>query len=62
VRNGQCSCMDYRRHSAEHPCKHLLALALGQELGIVPPQSTTVAGHQGPLEPFHRARAGTNGG
>jgi len=34
VQNGHCECSDYLRHGAGHDCKHRLALALCQELGI----------------------------
>ncbi len=39
VCGGQCSCEDYRRHGMGHFCKHLLAVALGEELAMlhVPP-------------------------
>jgi hypothetical protein len=35
VCDGRCSCEDYRRHGMGHVCKHLLAVALGQELGMI---------------------------
>jgi hypothetical protein len=44
VRDGQCTCEDYRRHGMGHFCKHLLAVALGQELGIIPDASAADAG------------------
>ena len=34
VLNGHCECADYLRHGAGHNCKHRLALAMYQELGI----------------------------
>ncbi len=41
VCGGQCSCEDSRRHGMGHYCKHVLAVALGEELAIlrVPPAS-----------------------
>jgi len=46
VRDGQCACSDHQRHGSGHLCKHLLAVRLGQELGVVPtmPSSTTAVG------------------
>ncbi len=35
VRGGQCSCEDSRRHGMGHFCKHVLAVALGEELGMI---------------------------
>ena len=34
VLNGHCECADYLRYGAGHHCKHRLALALSQELGL----------------------------
>jgi len=36
VCDGRCECADYQRHGSGHLCKHLLAILIGQELGIVP--------------------------
>jgi hypothetical protein len=35
VRDAECTCEDHRRHGPGHFCKHLLAVALGQELGMI---------------------------
>jgi hypothetical protein len=35
IEQGACTCMDYRRHGPRHACKHTLAVALGQELGLL---------------------------
>lgn len=44
VLNGHCQCADYVRHGVGHPCKHRLALALHQRLGISwPPAPSNLA-------------------